>query len=875
MTFNTGQRLPGGWIWFSLLLLFSISSTGECQNGDRAGEVQQENWRKWNVPEAPVLSPSEALEAFQIAPGFSIQLVASEPQVVDPVAIAWDETGRLWVVELRGYMRTVDGDGETEAVGQVAVLEDLDGDGFYETRHLFLDQLINPRAISIVEGGVLIGEPPHLWYCQDLDGDFRCDRRTEVSHYGTDDPDHVEHTDNGLLRTLDNWIYNAKSQRKFRFDLVEGKPVLSESPTAFRGQWGLAQDDFGRLYYNHNSTWILTDPLPTELLLANPWSGRAIGQPARSGQTVIPDPSTYPIRINPGINRGYQKPMLRADGRLQRNTAASGVAILRSDQWGADWDGRAFVPEAAGNLVAAFELQENSGRFQGQQLLWPHSKYGQRAFLASTDERFRPVDAKLGPDGNLYIIDMYRGIIQHRQFVTSYLRKQIEERKLAEPVGLGRIWKIVRHPGDLEGTPSLSGLPLLQDVSGQLKALSHPVGWIRDTAQRLLVESRSENIAGDLREILNSGQTSTLGKIHALRVLDGIGVLSPKDLSSALSASDRMIRRIGFQIFAEKMPHSDEWHQCREFLKQADDEPEETLDVIHRLIALATLKDDETALSEVLAILRKQGHSPQIRLAAISQWDDYQIERLSRFLAADFQTDDFDGLEPLLNELVRSALLKDKHSFPLILTLIEDLDTEDRRLPAVIAGIHFVMSQKRWKPPHLSEPPKALIRNDFPIGLAKPVEMILGQIELAETPAETIQPWTEEERRLAKSGARAFASSCSSCHGAGGQGLPGLGPSLIGSPWLLGDEKIPIKIILDGLTGPITVDGEEWDLTMPGHRENPKLKDADIAGLLTWIRRQWGHLENPISPETVTKTRQETAKRNTPWTDSILRKGTQ
>ncbi|MGB1397665.1 MAG: DUF7133 domain-containing protein, partial [Planctomycetota bacterium] len=363
------------------MLIWAFPNTGEGQNGDRKGEVQQENWRRWNVPEAPVLSPEEALASFQIAPGFRIELAASEPSVVDPVAMAWDEDGRLWVVEMRSYMPDVDGNGETDPVGQIGVLEDLNGDGFYETRHTFLDRLINPRAISIVEGGVLIGEPPNLWYCQDFDGDYRCDRRTRVSHYGTDDPDHVEHTDNGLVRALDNWIYNSKSSRKFRFDLVEGKPHLIDAPTAFRGQWGIVQDDLGRLHYNHNSTWILADPLPTELLLANPWCGKTIGQPARAGRTVIPDPSTWPVRINPGINRGYQSPMLRADGRLKRNTAASGVAILRSDRWGPDWNGRAFVPEAAGNLVAAFEVQENGTELQGRQMVWEHPEYGQQAFL--------------------------------------------------------------------------------------------------------------------------------------------------------------------------------------------------------------------------------------------------------------------------------------------------------------------------------------------------------------------------------------------------------------------------------------------------------------------------------------------------------------
>ncbi|OUU25867.1 MAG: hypothetical protein CBC13_01390 [Planctomycetia bacterium TMED53] len=860
-----------------LLLMLSLPEFCIGQNGDRQGEIQEENWRQWEVPEAPVLTAEEAIKSFQLAPGFTIELVASEPEVVDPVAMAWDEKGRLWVVEMRSYMPNVDGDGEMEAVGQIVVLEDHDKNGHYETSHVFLDRLINPRAISIVEGGVLVGEPPNLWYCQDLDGDFRCDRRTSLTHYGTENPDHVEHTDNGLVHNLDNWIYNSKSSRKFRFNLVAGKPQLIAATTSFRGQWGICQDDFGRLYYNHNSTWILADPLPTEQLLTNPWCGRAIGQPARAGQTVVADQSTYPIRINPGINRGYQKPMLRNDGRLRRNTAASGVAILRSDRWGPDWNGRAFVPEAAGNLVAAFDLQEASEGLQGQQLLWPHPKYGQQAFLASTDERFRPVDVKVGPDGHLYIIDMYRGIIQHRQFVTSYLRKQIEERGLAEPVGLGRIWRIVPENAPKNFAPSKSGLQLLKDTEGQVEALSHPVGWIRDTAQRLLVESAAPQTASLLKPILANEDDSLLARIHALRTLEGLGQLQPEDLCHILSSPKLPLRRIGCQILAEQTEPSTNWQACISVLTSQIDErrSESLLDMVNRLLALSAMKESEPALEGVFAILQQHAKSPLIRLTALSQWDDYQVERLSRFLSDRFVDANFSGFTALLNELTRSALFKDKNSLSLILDMIGELESTDARFSAVIAGIDFTFQQKRWQPPALSVIPQTLTREDLPEPLAAACKGIISKILVSDSTQESVRPWTEEERRWAKSGANAFASACSSCHGAGGQGLPGLGPSLLGSEWLLGAEDIPIRIILDGLTGPITVDGELWNQTMPGHRENPKMTDSEISALLTWIRRQWGHRADPVSPETVTKIRSETVHRKHPWTDALLREGSQ
>ncbi|MDE0961010.1 MAG: dehydrogenase, partial [Planctomycetota bacterium] len=182
----------------AMVLLCTLLS---AQNGDRKGDPQNENWRQWDVPDAAVLTPDQALESFEVAAGFHVELAACEPQVVDPIAIAWDEKGRLWAVELRAYMRTIDGDGETDPLGQVVVLEDRDQDGFFERSTVFLDELVSPRAISIVEGGVLIAEPPHLWYCRDLDGDLRSDIQTEVARYGDANPDAVEHTESALLRT--------------------------------------------------------------------------------------------------------------------------------------------------------------------------------------------------------------------------------------------------------------------------------------------------------------------------------------------------------------------------------------------------------------------------------------------------------------------------------------------------------------------------------------------------------------------------------------------------------------------------------------------------------------------------------------------------
>ena len=199
------------------------------------------------VPPAPVLSPSEELATFRTAPGFRIELVASEPLVVDPVAIDWDDEGRLYAVEMRGFMPDIDGNGEDRPVGRIVVLEDEDGDGRMDRSDVYLDRLVLPRAIAVLPEGVLIGSPPDLWLCRTTNGNGNraCDERTRLGDYATTGAN-PEHQENGLLVGLDGWIYNAKSARRFR--LNQGGRALETGETVFRGQWGIDQDDAGRLF---------------------------------------------------------------------------------------------------------------------------------------------------------------------------------------------------------------------------------------------------------------------------------------------------------------------------------------------------------------------------------------------------------------------------------------------------------------------------------------------------------------------------------------------------------------------------------------------------------------------------------------------------
>ena len=428
---------------FSIPLLFGIqvfAQEGDAK--DRAGTVQKMLVPSELIPSAPVLEPAEALGAFKLPPGYTIELAASEPMVHTPVAMEFDADGRMWVVEMIGYMPNIAGEGEDAKNGNIVILEDTNNDGLMDKRTVFLDGLMLPRSIGLVADGALVAEPPNLYFYQDTDGDGRADKKELVDNrYGSQA--NPEHSSNGLLWAIDNWIYSAKHERRYRYK--GGKWITEESRA--RGQWGIAQDDFGRLYYNTNSDQLRVDLIPSHYLDRNP---NFRGNAGFNYQTADSQ-EVWPGRINPGVNRGYQRGTLRPDDwRLARYTGASGVSIYRGNLLPEEVRGYAFVPEPTGNFVRMNRLTERDGAVSASNAFY-HSE-----FLTSTDERFRPVSTYNGPDGALYIVDMYRGLLQHRIFLTTYLRDQIVDRKLEEPLNYGRIYRISHRSAAGGAFPKLS-----------------------------------------------------------------------------------------------------------------------------------------------------------------------------------------------------------------------------------------------------------------------------------------------------------------------------------------------------------------------------------------------------------------------------------
>src|SRR6476660_3894939 len=384
--------------------------------------------------DSPPLSPADALKTFYMPPGYHVELVASEPLIQDPVAIDWDTEGRLWAVEMPGFMADITGSNEHDPIGRVVVLEDTNADGRMDKRTVFADGLVLARSLKVLDRGVLVGEPPNVWLMRDTNGDLRMDTKELVTNqYGRFDGD-PQNNANGFYWGLDNRMYTA-GQTDIQFRLKDG--VFEVQKTLQRGEWGVSQDDSGRTYRNTNESALHVDLVPTSYYARNPNLLRTRGSYERLADDNSELNTVWPVRPNPGTNRAYQLGIDRDDGSLARFTAVCAPLVYRGDRLPSDLQGNIFVAEPAANLVSRIVLIDDGSTLRARKA------YDRGEFLASTDERFRPVFLSNAPDGALYIADMYRGIIEHRISITEYLRDQIVARKLEQQVGYGLIYRIV------------------------------------------------------------------------------------------------------------------------------------------------------------------------------------------------------------------------------------------------------------------------------------------------------------------------------------------------------------------------------------------------------------------------------------------------
>ena len=830
----------------AFISLIACAAEAWAQNGDRAGEVQADLPVEWQVQDAPVRSASDERATFSIVDGYEIQLVASEPLVEAPVVVKFAPDGRLWVVEMRGYMRDAAGAGEQERLGRIKVLSDGDGDGVMDKAEVFLDGLIMPRGIAFWNDGLLVIEPPHLLFCRDTNGDGKSDESTIVASgfVGQDNP---EHAGNGLHFTLDNAFTCSQHPERF---IPEGSALRVESVSP-HGQWGVAEDSSGRLYYSPNSDPLLVDLLPKQYAVRNPSQRNFEGVPARAAT----DMRVFPSHLTPGVNRGYQKGVLK-DGRLANFTGACSPLVYESTQL-ADMSGCALVCEVAGNLVHRYRLSEKDGKI----VATPAD--GERSFWTSTDERFRPVATTVGPDGAIYVADMYRGIIQHRNFMTTFLRKQVDARGLAQPVDAGRIWRIVA-----KGTTLARARDFSRATAEELaQALLSPDKPTREVARRLLVEKPEPGALAIVRAQLMQPMSAAMALDHVWTLAGG-GAMDRETLDRALSAEDPLVRVHAVRIAERTVTGA----ALASVLARAGEDADRAVRVQAALSA--GVLDAPVRMAVLEGALRRDIGARDMRSAVLSSAVGVEHALVDAILSGALLDADSVGARAFASELT-DLLLDDG-------TRVPAPDT----LRAMLAAIAGVSADRPWLAKAMleriaarqrlnSKEPAQLIaiakpdgwwemldRNHADLQQAVAIDRNLfwpGREDVSFVPPKIARAATMSVEEYGKR----LYSNCMSCHQSNGRGLPPVYPPLRGSEIVHGDAALLVKIVMHGLEGRIEVDGQTYNQVMPAA---PLRSDEEIAAVLTYVRIAWGNTGSPVDAALVAKIRDETKGRTRSFT---------
>jgi mono/diheme cytochrome c family protein/glucose/arabinose dehydrogenase len=839
------------------LLLVSLIVVGIC-----LGLISCRRQPRWPPPvqqvsdNSPALTPEQSLKTVVMPPGYHLELVAAEPLVQDPVAMEFGPDGRMWIVEMPGFMPDESGQDSRAPSGRLVVLEDTNDDGRMDKRTVFLDGLILPRALKVLENGVLVGEPPHLWFARDTDGDGKADQKEKMHDaYGRLEGN-LEHNANSLLWGLDNWIHTSEHEYFYRFK--GGK--LEVRPTLNRGQWGISMDDVGRIYRNWNEQPLFVDLVPASYFVRNPNLVRTRG--AYEELIGRKETATWPIRPTRGVNRGYRDGVLRPDGTITAYQSAATPLIYRGDQLPQELRGNAFITDCTGQLVHRLIISDD-----GKGNLKARDAYARGEFIASTDERFRPVNLAPGPDGTFYVVDMYRGVVQDGQYQTDYLRDYIKTHKLELPVGYGRIYRVVHETTQKQARPALH-----KESSAQLvEHLAHPNGWWRDTAQQLIVQRGDAAVADALKNLARTA-TDPRTKLHALWTLDGLDAIDVAMVTAALTdasmdvrvaalrLSERWLGEAGHPIWAAVQQHA-----------------EETNPVILRQLA-ATLGAAPVAKRRALlgALIVKWGADPILLDLALSGLAGQEAEILAELL----QGKSIQGAE----EIVAGAISKGRNAAA-IQKLLE-LAAKSPRAEALLRGLDYGLTPSRpsgGRPQTLGgassnlnfpertanavlvplprEPAalKTLLANSELSSLAKRIANRLTWPGKPETKPEIPALNADEEKRFA-AGKELYASVCAGCHQADGLGKEKIAPALVQSPFATGNAAVAARILLAGKEGSIGL--------MPP--QSATLSDDQIAAILTFIRREWGNTASPVTAAEVKEVRGLTASRKTPWTETEL-----
>ena len=510
---------------FSLAILMAAASAAPVLTAAPQAPVAAPTTEQSVAPDMHMRSPVETIAALQLPPGFHLELVAAEPDIISPVVCAWDGNGRMYVAEMRSYMLNINGEHEKDPISRVSRWESTKGDGVYDKHSVFIDHMMLPRMVLPLDDRILVRETDtkDIYCYRDTKGTGTADEKT-IAYAGGPCGGNLEHQASGLLWNIDNWAYTSVENTRYRFSITDKgvTAVTDKLKSTQLGQWGLALDDTGRLFCNtaggENPGWgFQVSPVYADLRLPGEL---AEGFVAVHPLLKLTDVQGGPSRLWPG-------------GGLNHFTGCAGGSIYRGDALPGDMYGDYILPEPVGRLIRRAKVNNEHGKL----VLTNADDPGE--FIRSADPNFRPVWTATGPDGCLYICDMYHGIIQESAWTRegSYLRPQIQKYGLDQNINGGRIYRLVHDGGQRRPAPHM-----LDEKTADLVAhLSDPNGWWRDTAQKLIVLRNDKSVVAALLELARSS-SNPIARLHAFWTLDGLGALDDAFVLEKLKDSDGRVR---------------------------------------------------------------------------------------------------------------------------------------------------------------------------------------------------------------------------------------------------------------------------------------------------------------------------------------------
>jgi len=605
----------------------------------------------------PPKSPHESLAAIEVRPGFEVQLVASEPLIVDPVAIDWSADGKLWVAEMHDYPTGLDGNWQPGS--RVKFLEDTNGDGKYDKATLVIDNIPFATGVTAWRNGALVSTAPDILFVQHGVAPKRVFSGFITENY--------QARVNSLTLGLDNWIYGANGLLGGTIRSVAGGKEVDIRGRDFRmnpdtgafepasglTQQGRARDDWGNWFGCDNSVVAWHYPMPDHYVHRNPH---------------VPAP-TPRVAIAPGDNSNLLFPVSRVLERFNhpesanRPTSVCGLGIYRDTLLGAEFNQNLFVCEPVHNLVRRLVPKPQSLTFTAERA----PDEGQNEFLASRDNWFRPVQARTGPDGALYIVDMYRFVIEHPRWIPAERLAKLDVRAGADQ---GRIYRVVPQGTRISPPRNLRKLSTTKLVA----TLDTPNGTLRDLAHLELTQRGDKAAIRPLAELATKANLPAV-RLQALCVLDGLNAVTPPLVVNALADSHAAVRANAIRL-SERFQTSDAETRrlfgpvsgrnmfldtLRKRLVELADDPSLT---VRYQLALSLGEWNDPRSGEALAKLaaRDMGDA-WMRAAIISSARDHAARILESILAGPSKSD---GRSEMISHLIGTSVGEGKKESLLI-----------------------------------------------------------------------------------------------------------------------------------------------------------------------------------------------------------------